>query len=558
MPGKAVGRAAAGLPWLCPNTDSLIRLAEAPAGLARASADPVPADAALVLFLLRFASQTNPQAEGPFCPSAISAGALPDTAAAHLSAVPGAWFNPETEAAKRCRAFALAGSAFARKLAEHTQRTDADRAALLVALAPLGWLAVAAVDAEAAGEPLHDATAPGSNAAQLAAWGLDQNAIARRLANRWRLPNWVATALGNLNLPLVAARAIVPDSGLFTVVQLAALEAERRTSPLGLTSGAHRAELLAELKLTDTLVEQLWPASVEQAEPPAPALDQNPHRVPLVVNLLKLAGESRRRNGAALVVRLEERIDDLHRALTQVGAETDTRTRDAKLAALAELAAGAGHEINNPLAVISGHAQRLYRTEPDTDRGESLQSIIRQTHRIAGIVRDLMQFARPPQPAPHRLDAGELVSAVRDELEPLAAEKRVRIEIGAVLPNAFVRGDRAQLKHALVAVVRNGIEAAGADGWVRIGCSEGDDDNISFVIEDCGPGLSAAALEHAFDPFFCGRSAGRGRGLGLSTAWQFVKQNGGELRYERTDGPTRFVVTVPRSVTLEFLDRQSA
>ena len=71
--------------------------------------------------------------------------------------------------------------------------------------------------------------------------------------------------------------------------------------------------------------------------------------------------------------------------------------------------------------------------------------------------------------------------------------------------------------------------------------------------------MTAAAREHCFDPFYCGRSAGRGRGLGLPTAWQFARQNGGDLRHDPTaDGPTRFVLTVPRSVTLEFLDRQSA
>ena len=73
---------------------------------------------------------------------------------------------------------------------------------------------------------------------------------------------------------------------------------------------------------------------------------------------------------------------------------------------LAGLAAGAGHEINNPLAIISGNAQRLFRTEPDPERVQSLQTIVRQTQRIAGIVRDLMQFARPPRPTP-RLGRGE-------------------------------------------------------------------------------------------------------------------------------------------------------
>ena len=94
---------------------------------------------------------------------------------------------------------------------------------------------------------------------------------------------------------------------------------------------------------------------------------------------------------------------------------------------------------------------------------------------------------------------------------------------------------------------------------MRLGCAEVDEERVAFAIEDSGPGLSQTALEHAFDPFYCGRSAGRGRGLGLPTAWALARQNSGDVRHEPIGGgPTRFVLTVPRSVTLEFRDRQSA
>ena len=143
----------------------------------------------------------------------------------------------------------------------------------------------------------------------------------------------------------------------------------------------------------------------------------------------------------------------------------ETRNRDQRLNALAELAAGAGHEINNPLAVISGNAQRLSRTEPDTERCESLHAIIRQTQRIAVIVRDLMQFARPPVPKPQRIPAADLVHAVYTELMPVAQEKNIRLELGPVPASVFVRCDRGQIMR-FGALVRNGIEAATTEGWV--------------------------------------------------------------------------------------------
>ncbi|MBM3982433.1 MAG: HAMP domain-containing histidine kinase, partial [Planctomycetes bacterium] len=417
-----------------------------------------------------------------------------------------------------------------------------------------GWLAVAATDARAAADALADP------AAQTELWGLDHNAVARRLAHRWRFPDWLATALGAFNLPLATARAVVADAALFAVAQLAVVEAERREPGLHLSAGADRAALLTELNLDESALDELWAAAVVTPDEPAAtagALDPNPHNVPLLPNLLKLATESRRRNAAVLVARLEDRVDALHAAVARTASDADRGDRAAKLAALAELAAGAGHEINNPLAVISGNAQRLFRTEPDPARGESLQTIVRQAQRISGIVRDLMQFARPPRPTPARVSVADLLHAVRDELAPVAAERNVRLDLGAGAATAFARCDFAQIKHALAAVARNGIEAAGDAGWVRLSCADADEDHIELIVEDGGPGLSDAARAHCFDPFFCGRSAGRGRGLGLPTAWQFARQNGGDLR-QTGDAPTRFALTVPRSVSLEFRDRQSA
>lgn len=560
MSGKAVGRTAAALPWLCPNTDSLIRLAENPAALAR----PCATDPALLAFLLRF---TPPPAQPPqpktdlFCLSSLASATLPDAASVLLAASSDDWVPDSSEFAQRYRSLVSLAAGFARRLAEQTHRACPERAVAVVTLAALGWLAVAAVDSNAVTEPLNGKEPSAIPELQVGAWGLDQNAIARRLATRWRLPDWLVGVLGNFNLPLSTAQTLVLDVGLFAVAQLALLETEQRGSSLGLTLGAHRPALLEELALNEKLIEDLWAQSTSSTTEPEPlsVLDPNPHRVPLLPNLLKLAAESRRRNGAALVSRLEDRLDDLHHAVAQAGSEVQHRVREEKLAALAEVAAGAGHEINNPLAIISTNAQRLFRTEPDPDRGASLQTIIRQTERIAGIIRDLMYFARPPKPNPRRAAVVDLLRLVRDELASFAVEKGVRVEWEGFSANEFVRCDSAQIKSALVAVMRNGIEAAGRDGWVRIGYRDGEGEFVRFEIEDSGPGLSEATQEHCFDPFYCGRSAGRGRGLGLPIAWQYVRQNGGELCFEATnEGPTRFVLTLPRSMTLDFVDRQSA
>lgn len=558
MPGKAVGRAAVELPWLCPNTDSLIALADAPASVPGLSA----ADPALAVFLLRFARPAPEPDPFGFAPGALLSAALPDTASAFLAAATSGVLPVASFALARVRGVAQNAARIAVQLAEHSRLVPGHAAATAARLAPLGWYAVTAVDPFDAADPLADPDFRARPAdVQKHLWGFDHASIARRLAGRWRLPNWVATTIGCLTLPLRVAGHLASHRDLFAVVQLAVLEAEARVVGLGLTHGADRAELLEYLRLDDHALDELS-ARTGDAPPPqaASGLDPNPHRVPLVRNLLRMAGECRRRNGPSLVARLEEDVDQLHRVAATLGDESGDRLRDAKLDALAELAAGAGHEINNPLAVISGNAQRLLRTEPDPDRGDALRTIVRQTQRIAGILRDLMQFARPTRPDCREFPLTELVQGVREELAPLALERSVSIEFDGVAAGVLLEGDPRQLRHALAAVVRNSVEAAPLGGWVRVACAVPEDGpEVVIAVEDSGPGLSPEVAEHAFDPFYCGRSAGRGRGLGLPTAWQLVRQNGGSLRHEPTrDGPTRFVLTARRAVGREILSLRSA
>ncbi len=556
MPGKAVGRAAVELPWLCPNTDSLIALADAPATVAGVSAT----DPALSIFLLRFAQASADPNSFEFAPGALLSAFLPDTAAAYLAATTAGVLPTGSFVLTRVRGVAERAGAIAARLAELTRFAPADAAATVARLAPLGWYALATVNVFDGGDPLHDpefAERPAE--IQTEVWGLDHAAITRRLAARWRLPNWVSTTLGCLTLPLGVAGPLVSHPHLFAVVQLAVFEAEGQGSRLGLTHGANRDELLAHLRLSARAVDALLARLPEGCPAPAGSgFSPNPHAVPLVRNLLRMAAESRRRNGPALIARLEEEIDQLHRVAAELGDQAGDRLHRAKLAGLAELAAGAAHEINNPLAIISGNAQRLLRTEPDPDRGESLQAIIRQSQRIAGILRDLMQFARPPRPEIRAFPVSELVDGACKDLSHFATERGVRLEFDTLPPGAWIEGDVKQLRHALGAVVRNAIEAAGADGWVRVSCAGGDGD-VALIVEDSGPGLTAEVAEHAFDPFYCGRSAGRGRGLGLPTAWQLVRQNGGDLHFDTSaDGPTRFRLTTRRAVGQELFSLRSA
>lgn len=217
----------------------------------------------------------------------------------------------------------------------------------------------------------------------------------------------------------------------------------------------------------------------------------------------------------------------------------------AKLESLAEFAAGAGHEINNPLAVITGRAQLLLRGERDPERRRDLAIIHAQAMRVHEMIADLMLFARPPEPNRRACDAAAIVEAVIVGLAAKAEALGVGlVKSGPIRPTPLIV-DPEQLQAALRAVIDNGLNAATAGGRVEVQLHDGDG-VVEFVVVDDGPGISEAARPHLFDPFYSGREAGRGLGVGLSKAWRFVTNHGGAIAVD-TIAPhgARFTIRVP-------------
>ncbi|MBX7105254.1 MAG: HAMP domain-containing histidine kinase, partial [Gemmataceae bacterium] len=283
--------------------------------------------------------------------------------------------------------------------------------------------------------------------------------------------------------------------------------------------------------------------------PATPATDDaefaDPYGVPLLPQLLAAAERNYRRSRRGLVRKLEGEVNRLHELLlAQQQGEAD-RLHEQKLSALAELAAGAGHEINTPLAVISGQAQLLQQRIDDPDVIKSLQTIVTQTRRVHEILTDMMGFARPPKPAPQVFDlalvARDAVAAIRES----AGDRTVEIDV----PEAFVAyADPRQTRGILNNLLRNSLEAVGADGWIRVTGGDAPDGRLRLAVEDSAGGPDAEFLDHLFDPFFSGRPAGRGRGLGLPTAWRLARQQGGDVRFEPAlNGPAQFVILLPRA-----------
>ena len=202
-----------------------------------------------------------------------------------------------------------------------------------------------------------------------------------------------------------------------------------------------------------------------------------------------------------------------------------------KLRALAELAAGAGHEINNPVATIVGYARQLLADEQDPDRRHALATIGAQAYRIRDMIGDLMLFARPPAPKPQALELGDVLREVAAKLTDELTGSRVQLQVAAAAP-VPIFADPVQLRVVISNLLRNSLEALASGGTIAIAARTIVEQGIPqafFSIADTGPGLSAEEREHLFDPFYSGRQAGRGLGFGLPKAWRIVTLHGGRI-----------------------------
>jgi putative nucleotidyltransferase with HDIG domain len=221
------------------------------------------------------------------------------------------------------------------------------------------------------------------------------------------------------------------------------------------------------------------------------------------------------------------------------------KIRQKSLDITAEMAAGAGHEMNNPLAIISGRAQLLKGRIGDSDNVKAVETIVEQAHRCSQIVSELMSFAKPPPARPGRLALPSFLGAALRQW----AEKnglsltQAHADLPQDLPDVLF--DREHLAAIVQEILDNSLQAAGEDSSrLRVNCrAKASDESVVLSISDNGPGMSPDVLTKALLPFFSYRPAGRRRGLGLSRAYRLAELNGGDLWLESlpAEGTTVYV-----------------
>ncbi len=210
-----------------------------------------------------------------------------------------------------------------------------------------------------------------------------------------------------------------------------------------------------------------------------------------------------------------------------------------RLNALTLLAAGVAHEIGNPLNSLHIHLQLMERKVQELDhtaKAELQQSIDiarSEVRRLDSIVTQFLRAIRPSHPQLHP----ESVNAIVDEAvrfftpEIQDREMIVEQELRADLP--LLQLDREQMKQAFYNVIKNSIEAMRRHGTLRIR-TDLDDTYVIISFFDTGSGMSAENLSHVFEPYFTTKSSGTG--LGLLIVRRIVREHGGELSIESSQG----------------------
>lgn len=258
-------------------------------------------------------------------------------------------------------------------------------------------------------------------------------------------------------------------------------------------------------------------------------------KIPVQLNVTKLPGGNGNYAGRSVIIKDLSEVKRLRRQVDQ----------SEKLAVIGQLAAGIAHEIGNPLASISMIVQILQRRNKDEFTREQLAGVKENIDRISKIVRELVDFSRPPS---YQKQFVQLTDVIRTALGIVKYDKRVKkvkfeTDLEGNLPTIEIVPD--QMLQVFVNILINALDAIEGNGTIRVK-SYYDDDFIYVDITDDGMGMDEQTIAKVFDPFFTTKEVGKGTGLGLSVSYGIVKKAHGDIEINsRINEGSTFTVKLP-------------
>ena len=225
------------------------------------------------------------------------------------------------------------------------------------------------------------------------------------------------------------------------------------------------------------------------------------------------------------------------------GSELALR-RSERLASMGRLAAGIGHEINNPIGGILMAAQFASKFQEDPALvKKALDDIVRNAERCGRIVKNVLKFAQDVPSERARADLNQVVLEARDLIQQYAEKRgaRIELELAAELPPVVI--NPTELEQVIINLVGNAVQAGAPNIVVR---TEAAAKGVCLVVRDDGPGIPREEAALLFDPFYTTRQEQGGMGLGLSIVHGIVKDHDGEIDFESEPGKgTTMTISLP-------------
>lgn len=254
-------------------------------------------------------------------------------------------------------------------------------------------------------------------------------------------------------------------------------------------------------------------------------------------NALQQAHDQLERQVDLRTTQLRTANDELKRQIAQRVLAEDELLQASKLAVLGQMSTGISHEINQPLTalrVLSRNSLRLLEAGRQPDVATNLRTIDEMAERMGRIVSQLKSFARKDS---LRHQPVALAGAVRNVL--LMLDHRLRHEEVRVVQDVpeglSALGDTNRLEQVLLNLAGNALDAMAGSEEARLSFrAHREGDRVWLQVEDNGPGIPEAQMDHLFEPFYTTKPAGQGLGLGLVISTKIVREFGGTLRARRT------------------------
>jgi two-component system, sporulation sensor kinase E len=227
------------------------------------------------------------------------------------------------------------------------------------------------------------------------------------------------------------------------------------------------------------------------------------------------------------------------RDITETRRSEQQTIESERLNALTLLAAGVAHEIGNPLNSLNIHLQLIEREARKHDGAkraklqESVEVARAEVNRLDSIITQFLRAIRPTRPRLRPENVNSIVEEAVRFFTPEIKDRDIVVEQELRSDLPLLDLDRDQMKQAFYNVIKNSFEAMKSRGILRIRTDK-DDSHVMIKFNDTGGGISAENLSHVFEPYFTTKSSGTG--LGLLIVRRIVREHGGELSIESSEG----------------------